>query len=49
MRGGVGTGVRVLVPGSEQIRFDVGWSARSGLRFHFASGTKPDGQLKRLR
>lgn len=49
MRGGVGAGLRVLVPGSEQIRFDVGWSARSGLRFHFAGGTKPDGQRKRLR
>ena len=26
IRGGGGVGLRLLVPGSEQVRFDVGWS-----------------------
>jgi outer membrane protein insertion porin family len=48
-RGGVGSGVRLLVPGTEQVRFDVGWSPHGGFQFHFASGTKPAGQRQRLR
>lgn len=48
-RGGVGAGVRILVPGAEQVRLDVGWSADGGLHFHFASGTKPSGQRRRPR
>lgn len=48
-RGGVGAGLRILVPGAEQVRLDVGWSADGGLHFHFASGTKPSGQRRRPR
>ena len=48
-RGGVGTGLRLLVPGTEQVRFDLGWSPQGGVQFHFASGTKPHGQRQRLR
>jgi outer membrane protein insertion porin family len=48
-RGGVGAGVRILVPGAEQVRLDVGWSADGGLHFHFASGNKPTGQRRRPR
>jgi outer membrane protein assembly factor BamA len=48
-RAGGGAGLRLLVPGSEQVRFDVGWSPEGGLHFHFASGTKPNGQRQRLR
>jgi outer membrane protein insertion porin family len=48
-RGGLGTGLRLLVPGQEMIRFDVGWSPTGGFQFHFASGTKPAAQRNRLR
>lgn len=48
-RGGLGVGLRVLVPTTEEIRFDVGWSPQGGLEFHFAGGTKPDAQRRRLR
>jgi outer membrane protein assembly factor BamA len=48
-RGGAGAGLRFLVPGSEQVRFDLGWSEAGGLHFHFASGTKPSNQRQRLR
>lgn len=48
-RGGVGGGVRLLVPGSEMVRLDVGWSPASGFHFHFANGTKPKAQRARLR
>jgi outer membrane protein assembly factor BamA len=48
-RGGVGAGLRILVPGAEQVRLDVGWSADGGLHFHFASGNKPTGQRRRPR
>ena len=48
-RGGVGAGLRLLVPGTEQVRFDLGWSPQGGVHFHFASGTKPNGQRQRLR
>ena len=48
-RAGAGVGVRFLVPGSEQVRFDFGWSQAGGLHFHFASGTKLANQRQRLR
>jgi outer membrane protein insertion porin family len=48
-RGGVGGGLRLLVPGSEMVRFDVGWSPEGGFHFHFASGSKPVAQRLRLR
>jgi hemolysin activation/secretion protein len=48
-RGGLGGGLRLLVPGSEMVRLDVGWSPDYGLHFHFANGTKPTAQRARLR
>ena len=48
-RGGLGAGLRLLVPGAEQVRFDLGWSPQGGIQFHFASGTKPTAQRQRLR
>ncbi len=48
-RGGLGAGLRLLVPGSEQVRLDFGWSPQGGVHFHFASGTKPAAQRQRLR
>jgi hypothetical protein len=47
--GGLGGGLRLLVPGSEMVRFDVGWSPDHGFHFHFANGTKPKAQRARLR
>jgi outer membrane protein insertion porin family len=48
-RGGLGGGLRLLVPGSEMVRLDVAWSPESGFQFHFANGTKPKAQRARLR
>jgi outer membrane protein assembly factor BamA len=48
-RGGLGAGVRLLVPGTEMVRFDVAWSGQGGFQFHFASGTKPTAQRNRVR
>ncbi len=48
-RGGVGGGLRLLVPGSEMVRFDAGWSPEGGFQFHFASGSKPVAQRLRVR
>jgi outer membrane protein insertion porin family len=48
-RGGVGAGLRLLVPGTEMVRFDVGWSPEGGVHFHFASGSKPVAQRQRIR
>src|SRR5262245_10446566 len=48
-RGGLGAGLRLLVPGSEMVRFDVGWSPEGGFHFHFASGFKPVAQRQRIR
>jgi outer membrane protein assembly factor BamA len=48
-RGGVGAGVRLLVPGNEMVRFDFAWSEQQGLVFHFATGSKPKIQRDRLR
>jgi outer membrane protein insertion porin family len=49
VRGGLGAGLRLLVPGSEMVRLDVGWSEAGGFQFHFASGSKPVAQRQRLR
>ena len=48
-RAGLGAGLRLLVPGSEQVRLDLGWSPQGGFLFHFGSGTKPAAQRQRLR
>jgi len=48
-RAGVGAGVRLLVPGSEQTRLDVGWSREGGFQFHFGSWSKLSAQRFRLR
>lgn len=48
-RGGIGAGLRLLVPGSEMVRLDWGWSPQGGLQFHFATGTKPVAQRNRVR
>ena len=48
-RAGVGGGLRLLVPGSEMVRFDVGWSPEGGFQFHFASGSKAVAQRQRIR
>jgi outer membrane protein insertion porin family len=48
-RAGVGGGLRLLVPGMEMTRFDLGWSQEGGFQFHFASGTKPVMQRRRIR
>jgi len=48
-RAGMGFGLRLLVPGSEMVRFDLGWSPEGGFHFHFGSGTKPVAQRQRLR
>jgi outer membrane protein insertion porin family len=49
VRGGMGAGLRLLAPGAEQVRFDLGWSPAGGFQFHFASGSKPASQRQRLR
>jgi outer membrane protein insertion porin family len=48
-RAGIGTGVRLLIPGSDMVRVDVGWSPEGGFRLHLAGGTKPERQRDRLR
>jgi outer membrane protein insertion porin family len=48
-RAGVGAGFRLLIPGSEMVRFDMGWSPEGGFQFHFASGSKPVAQRQRIR
>jgi outer membrane protein insertion porin family len=48
-RAGVGTGVRLLIPGNEMVRVDVGWSPEGGFRLHLSGGTKPERQRQRLR
>jgi outer membrane protein assembly factor BamA len=49
VHGGLGAGLRLLVPGTEMLRLDIGWSPAGGLQFHFASGSKPAAQRNRLR
>ena len=48
-RGGLGAGLRLLVPGAEMVRFDVGRSPAGDFQFHFANGSKPAAQRFRLR
>ena len=48
-RGGLGAGLRLRVPGTEMIRFDLGWSPTGGFKFHLAALSKPEAQRKRLR
>jgi len=48
-RGGVGVGLRILVPGTEMTRLDVGWSRAGGFQLHFAPWSKPTAQRGRLR
>ncbi len=48
-RGGAGVGLRLLVPGTEMVRFDVAWSEQQGFQFHLATGSKPSTQRQRLR
>ena len=48
-RGGGGAGLRLLVPGAEMVRLDLGWSEQGGFQFHIAGSTKPAAQRNRLR
>jgi len=48
-RAGGGAGLRLLIPGVEMARVDVGWSPEGGFRLHLAGGTKPQRQRGRLR
>lgn len=48
-RAGGGAGIRLLLPGVEMVRLDVGWSPEGGFQFHFAGGSKPTRQRDRLR
>ena len=45
-RGGLGGGLRLLVPGSEMVRFDVGWSPDFGFHFHFAQRDEAEGPAR---
>lgn len=50
VRTGFGGGLRLLVPGSEMLRFEVAWDSRdSEIQFHFASGSKAAAQRSRNR
>lgn len=49
VRTGVGGGLRLLVPGSEMLRFEIGWNGMNSMQFHFASGGKPTAQRSRNR
>lgn len=48
-RTGVGGGVRLLVPGAEMMRLEVGWNGQNDPVFHFAVGSKPNAQRSRVR
>jgi len=48
-RGGLGVGLRLLIPGSEMVRLDVGWSPEGGFQFHLGGWSKPAAQRFRLR
>jgi len=49
-RTGFGGGLRLLVPGAEMLRFELGWDARGDeVQFHFASGSKAAAQRSRNR
>lgn len=46
---GFGVGARLLIPGSEMVRFDVGFSGQGDVFFHFGSWFKWTAQRFRLR
>ena len=48
-RAGGGAGLRLLIPGAEMLRFDVGWSPEGGFQFHFAGRAKAERQRWRIR
>jgi outer membrane protein assembly factor BamA len=48
-RAGLGGGVRLLVPGAEMLRLDVGWSPEGGTHYHLGARSKPTASRPRLR
>ena len=48
-RAGIGGGLRLLVPGAEMMRLEVGWNGKNDAMFHFAVGSKPSAQRSRVR
>ncbi len=48
-RGGLGVGLRLLIPSNEMARIDLGWSPEGGLQLHLGGGSKPTAQRGRLR
>jgi len=48
-RGGIGAGVRILIPAVDQVRLETGWSPSGGVVFHFAAGVKLEKQRQRIR
>jgi outer membrane protein insertion porin family len=46
---GFGVGARLLIPGSEMVRFDLGFNAQGDVYFHFGSWFKWTAQRFRLR
>jgi outer membrane protein insertion porin family len=48
-RTGIGAGLRLLIPGAEMLRFDLGWNGTDKVIFHFATGSKPVAQRARIR
>lgn len=48
-RNGFGAGLRVLVPGVEMLRLDLGWTEDGVLRFTIRGASKFDAQRRRLR
>jgi outer membrane protein assembly factor BamA len=48
-KSGYGAGLRLLVPGADELRFDVGLNRQGEVHFHFGSGFKWDAQRLRLR
>ena len=48
-KSGFGAGLRLLVPGVEMVRFDVGCNLQGDVHFHFGGGFKWEAQRLRLR
>lgn len=48
-KGGFGAGLRLLVPGVEMVRFDLGLNRQGDVYFHFGGGFKWEAQRLRLR
>jgi outer membrane protein assembly factor BamA len=48
-RAGGGVGIRLLVPGAEQTRFEIGFSKGGGIEFHFGGQSKLTAQRLRIR